>query len=98
MAGNVCDVCGGETVGVAGSAVGACSFAYCAACLNAGLEPYDAIVDLAFCIGGLDNAMPEYQPMIDASLAKAGKTRAEAEAASAKAQADYEKEAGRGQG
>lgn len=42
-----CDVCGKETeVIVVCSTCGAISFAYCYECLNAGREPYDALVGM----------------------------------------------------
>jgi hypothetical protein len=43
MAGKVCDVCGGEAVGVCSSACGAISFAYCKDCLQNGAEPFSAL-------------------------------------------------------
>ncbi len=90
MAGNVCDVCSKTpTVAVLASSLGAMSDAYCAECASAGLEPYDNIVGLAFCIDGLDNAREDFQPMINASLAKAGKTREEADADAQEIQAQY---------
>lgn len=49
MSKNVCDVCGGDAIGVAASSLGALSYAYCARCLRRGYEPYDAIVGLVFC-------------------------------------------------
>ena len=42
-----CDVCGKETkVYAACSACGAISYAYCTECLDARLEPYDALVGM----------------------------------------------------
>ena len=42
-----CDVCGKEVeTFVACSSCGAISFAYCTECLNAGREPYDALVGM----------------------------------------------------
>ncbi len=46
---NICDVCGGDSIGVAASSLAASSNAYCATCLRKGWEPWEDIVGLAFC-------------------------------------------------
>lgn len=90
MAGKVCDVCGAPSHGVASSsAARGSSYAYCADCLIAGLEPYDAIVALAFCCSGLDGLVEGYDEIIDKSLAKVGKTREDALADAKKIEEEY---------
>lgn len=44
MAGSECDVCGGPSVGVASSALGAVSFAYCLECLQTGADCLGMVV------------------------------------------------------
>ena len=53
MAGSECDVCKAPSIGVACSALGAISFAYCQACAAAGCEPYSMLVcEMALFIEG----------------------------------------------
>lgn len=58
-----CDVCGKETeVFVCASSMGAVSWAYCANCLKAGLEPYYSMVAYIACAGRFpDDINKEYQ-------------------------------------
>lgn len=71
-----CDVCGKETeTFVACSSCGGVSFAYCAECLNKGLEPYDALVGMGLYF---DEISEEYKEQILLpSLKFYGKTPAE---------------------
>lgn len=52
-----CDVCGkeAETV-VCCSSCGAVSYAYCQECLNAGREPYDALVGMGLIYGCINKS------------------------------------------
>lgn len=83
-----CDVCGKETeVFVVCSSCGAISFAYCAECLNAGREPYDALVGM-----GLTSDMinkPYKEQILLPSLRFHGKTIEEFNADVEKEEAEY---------
>ena len=83
-----CDVCGQETeVFVACSSCGGVSFAYCSECLNAGREPYDALVG----IGLISDCMNKTyrQQILLPSLKFYGKTIEEFNADVEKMDADY---------
>jgi hypothetical protein len=71
-----CDVCGKEKeTHVRCSQVGAISFAYCEDCLQAGLEPYGALVD--YCAGGVGSFKdlhPTYQQLVVKCLQREGLT------------------------
>lgn len=71
-----CDVCGkeAETI-VCCSSCGAISFAYCPECLNAGREPYDALVGMGLTSDILNNTYK--QKILLPSLNFFGKTLAE---------------------
>lgn len=71
-----CDVCGKETeVIVVCSTCGAISFAYCDECLNAGREPYDALVGMGLTSDCLNKTYK--QNILIPSLNFYGKTIAE---------------------
>lgn len=58
-----CDICGKETdeLYVVASAVVPVSYAYCADCLGNGLEPYNALVVSAACVGHFpEDFNPDY--------------------------------------
>ncbi len=71
-----CACCGEEKeVFVACSTLGAFSFAYCASCLNAGVEPYSALVDYIACAGRYpDDIHPDWLEFIKLNLEFYGKT------------------------
>lgn len=65
MSGNVCDVCEREgIVGVASSALGPCSFAYCKSCLENGCEPYEIAVRMFATCGGSPEPSPGEHPSV----------------------------------
>ena len=69
-----CDVCGKETnTIVCCSTCGAISFSYCAECLNAGIEPYDALVGMGLYYADINNTYRKQ--ILDPSLRFHGKTR-----------------------
>lgn len=74
MAGSVCDVCGGQSVGVASSALGAVSFAYCERCLKENAEPYYMLASTIAMCGGRDKIADWMQPVIEGTLKVAGRT------------------------
>jgi hypothetical protein len=73
-----CNVCNErEAVGVACSATGAVSFAYCQECLQSNREPYGAVVASLFGMSGMDEVAEWYRPIIQATLMAEGKTEQE---------------------
>ena len=69
-----CDVCGKETsTTVCCSTCGAISFSYCAECLNAGIEPYDALVGMGLYYADINKTYR--QQILDPSLRFHNKTR-----------------------
>ena len=55
-----CDVCGKETQTFVGcSSCGAISFSYCAECLSAGREPYDALVGMGLFVDEINEDFKE---------------------------------------
>lgn len=83
-----CDVCGKETeTFVACSSCGAISFAYCQECLNAGREPYDALVGMGLTSGCINKTYK--QQILLPSLKFFGKTIAEFNADVEQMDADY---------
>lgn len=72
-----CDVCRREPViAVGASTCGPVSFAYCRSCLRAGAEPYGTVVAY-FASGrifGRADLAESYHPVLDATLAVAGKS------------------------
>ena len=75
MAGATCDVCGGPSIGVASSSLGAISFAYCAECNAVGAEPYGFTVGyVALFCGRSEDAIAEWaRPIIEGTAQRAGK-------------------------
>ena len=72
---NLCDVCHErKSVGVACSATGAVSFAYCAECAASGREPYGAVVASLYGIADFDDVAEWYRPSILATLKAEDKT------------------------
>lgn len=71
-----CDVCGAPAIGVAGSALGPVSFAYCQTCANTGAEPYGMTVAfVAETCGTTEEAIAEwFRPVVAATAERAGKT------------------------
>lgn len=71
-----CSCCGKEKeVFVACSMLGAISFAYCADCLNAGVEPYDALVDyISFAGAYPEDIQPDWLDFIKLNLEFYNKT------------------------
>ena len=83
-----CDVCGKETeTFVASSSCGAISFAYCHECLNAGREPYDALVGMGLTSDCINKTYK--QRILLPSLNFFGKTLEEFDADVEKADAEY---------
>jgi len=73
-----CDVCGSPACGVAGSALGACSFAYCRDCLAMHAEPYGMTVAMCAMNGaGRECFAPWFWPVIEGTCRRAGKTEEE---------------------
>lgn len=71
----ICQVCGEhEAVGVACSAIGALSIAYCQECLQSHREPYWALVASLYAISGMDDAAEWFKPIIEATLEAEGKS------------------------
>lgn len=71
----LCDVCGKrEVVGVASSATGPISFAYCAECAKSGREPYGAVVASLFGISDIHGIAGWYFPIVMTTLAAEGKS------------------------
>lgn len=73
-----CEVCGASPAAVCCSSMGPMSCAYCLDCLGSGAEPYGVLVAGIACIG-INNLHPDMDPIIDASLKIAGKTRQDLE-------------------
>jgi len=72
---DLCDVCGkAEAVGVACSATGAVSFAYCVECLKTGREPYGALVASLFGMSSMDDVAEWYRPTVAATIKAEGKS------------------------
>jgi hypothetical protein len=72
-----CDVCAAPAVGVAGSMLGPCSYAYCATCAMYRCEPYDMTVSVvASAIGARDlrDLAEWFHRVLFATLLRAGKT------------------------
>lgn len=71
-----CEVCGKKTdVVVGASTMGAVSFAYCQDCLNAGAEPYGAMVSYIACAGRFpDDIHESYREIVRSTLAYLGKS------------------------
>jgi hypothetical protein len=76
MSGSTCDVCGDPAIGVASSALGPVSFAYCAECARASAEPYGVTVAVvAEMCGRTPDAIAEwFRPVVEATAQRAGKT------------------------
>lgn len=73
-----CDVCGTPAIGVACSALGACSFAYCRECAVAHAEPYRIAVMMVATIGDSPEALAAwFLPVVAGTCSRAGKTEAE---------------------
>jgi hypothetical protein len=79
VSGSTCDVCGAPSVGVACSALGPVSFAYCGECAACGAEPYGATVGMVAMMGasGLEALAEWFHPVLYAACLRAGKTAAE---------------------
>ena len=83
-----CDVCGKEAeVFVACSSCGAILFAYCAECLKAGREPYDALVGMGLTSDVINKTYK--QQILLPSLKFHGKTLEEFDADVMKMDNDY---------
>jgi len=83
-----CDVCGKEAeTFVACSSCGAISFAYCAECLNAYREPYDALVGMGLTSDVINKSYKEQ--VLLPSLRFHGKTIEEFDADVEKADEEY---------
>ena len=83
-----CDVCGKETnTVVCCSSCGAISFAYCEECLNAGREPYDALVGMGLTSDIINNTYK--QQILWPSLKFFGKTIEQFDADVEKADEEY---------
>lgn len=83
-----CDVCGKESeIFVACSSCGAISFAYCAECLNNGLEPYSALVGMGLTSDMINKSYKEQ--ILMPSLRFHGKTIEEFDADVIKMDDDY---------
>ena len=66
MAGDTCDVCGQPSAGVACSALGAISFAYCEKCLRIGAEPLVAFETTAWtCHNNVHNGVRALSTYVD---------------------------------
>lgn len=75
---NRCDVCGKPAVCVAASAYGPISYAFCAECLQKGLEPYDGVVSYIACAGHFpDDIREDYRADVRRMLPLWGKTEEE---------------------
>lgn len=89
-----CDVCGEvREVFVAASPLGPISQAYCMPCGHAGAQPYGTLVaGLYGCLDQEGNLVfqHELEPIVEASLQQAGKTRAELVADIRKFETEYE--------
>ena len=73
LAARTCEVCSGTPViGIVCSLAGASSHAICQTCLDAEAEPWSNAVYL-----GTEDAGDWVNPIIDASIARSGKTREE---------------------
>lgn len=88
MAGDVCDVCGGKSVGVASSGTIPVSYAYCARCLTSGYMSWNEIVTLAFTCGfeGVDE---DVLALVDESLEFHGRGREDAELEAERIESSY---------
>lgn len=85
-----CDVCGKETeTMVCCSSCGAVSFAYCRECLNAGREPYDALVGMGLYYADINKTYREQ--ILMPSLQFYGKTVEQFDADVEKDDEDYRK-------
>lgn len=73
-----CNVCHQrEAVGVFASSYGAVSFAYCQDCLDAGREPYGALVVYLMGVSSMGAVSEWAKPIIRATLQAEGKTEEE---------------------
>lgn len=71
----ICQVCGEhEAVGVACSATGALSIAYCQECADSHREPYGAVVASLYGIPDMAEVAEWYKPVVEATLEAEGKT------------------------
>lgn len=87
---NKCDVCGKETeTMVCSSSCGGVSFAYCRECLNAGREPYDALVGMGLYCADINQTYKEQ--ILMPSLQFHGKTIEEFDADVEAQDEDYRK-------
>lgn len=75
-----CDVCGEPAIGVASSALGAISFAFCRPCAVAGAEPYSMLVWAIAECGGQARVVQEVLDMIPPTLERSKHTREEFDA------------------
>jgi len=72
----ICDVCGErEAVGVACSAMGAVSIAYCAECLRVGREPYALVIGGLMGSSSMEDVADWLRPIVEATLEAEGKTQ-----------------------
>jgi hypothetical protein len=70
-----CDCCGKPAIEVAGSTMGAVSFAYCKECIKNGIEPYWAIISYIFCgCKTFDDMNDTYKEIVRKNLDFYGKT------------------------
>lgn len=90
MSGDVCDVCGGETVAVVSSTLGAISYAICDDCAIAGAEPWSILIGGLLSIGRA-NVAEWTQATIDATCARLGRTADELWAAVERTEREYER-------
>lgn len=75
---DLCDVCGKEPVTATAAMPGiAVTFGYCKGCLKAGAHPYPMVVANTALMGGMENAHPGWQQLVDDTLARLGRTREE---------------------
>ena len=72
-----CEVCGEKAIGVASSALGPISHAYCEECVALGREPWDTLVGCLWGIGDPDAVAEWVRPFIDATCSFYGKTEEE---------------------
>ena len=71
----VCNVCGSnEAIGVACSACGPMSFAYCQRCAVSGREPYGAVVAAMLGIPDMDGVAAWFKPVLKTTLEAEGKS------------------------
>lgn len=103
MSSSTCDVCGKNPAAGIGAMPGVpISFAYCKDCLKANAHPYAIVAANTAMIGGMAQAAPWWQQLVDDTLQHLGKPRelfdsdvalemAEFEAAEAQANAEFAK-------